>query len=273
MSIGRAAWPSGDEVTCGITTQDFHWVCLCKALISSAGLWPGGDNMGKLPTFSKVSWMCWSTSTNTWGSLRFDSSLKGKRFKPWAFPVLLGRKGRKCLGQIQSLKDVKPGHGPWSFFTAKTNRLKLDTVCSNLEQPILFSSSDYCGWNLLCAFSSLAFHFLTWRNLCKCRLLCVMFTCRCLWWAPRWCFLLPCSLSGGAWHEAQICSCPGWCLCPSVPHHGRPWCWAAASLQCPRAWAGRFLLVPLPHLVILSTLSSFCQSLLLSPNSAEIWGF
>lgn len=186
--------------------------------------------MGKLPTFSKVSWMCWSTSTNTWGSLRFDSSLKGKRFKPWALPFLLGRKGRKCLRQIQSLEDVKSGHGPWSFFTAKTNRLKLDRVCSNLEQPILLNNSNQCGCNLLCAFYWLAFHFLTWRSLWKCKLFCVVFTCRCLWGALRRCFLLLCSAQwwgSAAWHEAQTYSCTWWCLGPLSAS-----AWTSLLLSC-----------------------------------------
>lgn len=263
-------WPSGDKVTCAITTQDFHWICLCKALISSAGLWPGGDNMGKLPTFSKVLWMSWSTSTNTWGSHRFDSSLKGKRFKPWALPFLLG----KCLRQIQSLKDVRPGHGPWSFFTAKTNRLKLDGVCSNLEQPFLFNSSNYCGWNLLCAFFTDWLFVFSPGGACGSADCSVWCSCAGVCGEPSGdAFSCSVQLSGGAWHEAQISSCPWWCLGPFVPHHGRHSCWAAVTCSAPGLGQAGFLLVPLPNLVILSTLSSFCQNLLLLPNSAEIWGF
>lgn len=102
-----------DEGTWGITTQDFHQTPLCKSLISSAGLWPGGGNTGKLPTFYKALWMCWSTSTNTWGFLRFDSFLRGKTIKHWVLCWEVGQHIR----QKQFLRMValwSPGCGkPW----------------------------------------------------------------------------------------------------------------------------------------------------------------
>lgn len=102
-----------DEGTWGITTQDFHQTLLCKSLISSAGLWPGGGNTGKLPTFYKALWMCWSTSTNTWGFLRFDSFLRGKTIKHWVLCWEVGQHIR----QKQFLRMValwSPGCGkPW----------------------------------------------------------------------------------------------------------------------------------------------------------------
>lgn len=126
---------------------------------------------------------------------------------------------------------MKPGHGPWSFFTAKINRFKLERFCSNLEQPILFSSNNYCGWNLLCAFYWLAFHFLTWRNLWKCRLFCVTFMVQVFVVSPG-VILSPALLSSlmepGMKHRSVHAHGDVF-----VPPHGRHWCELLSACSAP----------------------------------------